>query len=123
MKTLKKISFLTLLFSLLATFSLSTAYATAQGDQDTKVQPETYTLTATVVDGQTGQAVADAAVIVVGNSDLNTVTDANGQFTLENLEAGTYTIKIKANGYQTWTKDVMINADKEIKIKLKPAAK
>ncbi len=121
MKSLKKVSILTGLFALFLTFSVTNSYAqVTEGDM---LQSETYTLEAEVLDWETGDALANAQVTVAGHADLNTMTDAEGSFTLENLESGTYTIKVKLDGYQTWEQEVEVNADKEIKIKLKPKIK
>lgn len=64
-----------------------------------------------VVDLQTGEPLIGANVIVVG-STIGAATDANGEFVLLNLEAGTYTIRASYLGYQTVTvSNVRVNAD------------
>ncbi len=122
MKLFKKASFLTAIFALFLTFSAATSFAQVTGNEG-EMQPETYTLEAQVVDWESGEALADAQVMVVGHADLNTMTNAEGMFTLENLEKGTYTVKVKLDGYQTWKQEVKVTADKEIKVKLKPEIK
>lgn len=64
-----------------------------------------------VVDLQTGEALIGANVYVVGTqSGAN--TDANGEYQIQNLEAGVYTLKAAYVGYQTITlSGVRVNAD------------
>jgi hypothetical protein len=64
-----------------------------------------------VVDLQTGEALIGANVIVMGTS-TGSATDANGEFLLQNLEAGVYTVRASYLGYQTITiSNVRVNAD------------
>lgn len=64
-----------------------------------------------VVDLQTGEPLIGANVYVVGTqSGAN--TDANGEYQIQNLEAGVYTLKAAYVGYQTITlSGVRVNAD------------
>lgn len=114
MKYLKKISLLTVLFALILSFSFSTSQA-----QVTPPQPETYLLKGNVVDAQSGAALADAEVAIVGQ-DINTMTNQEGEFELENLPAGQHTLKVTLDGYQTWEKNVTLSQDAELEIKLIP---
>lgn len=123
MKSFKKLSFITAIFALFITFSVSTAFVEGEQEEIPKVQPETFTVEGTVTDWKTGDPLANAQVIVVDNEDLNTLTDAEGKFIIESLAPGTYTIKIKLEGYQTWEKDVQVTADKQLEIMLKPVIK
>jgi outer membrane receptor protein involved in Fe transport len=64
-----------------------------------------------VVDLQTGEALIGANVIVMGTT-TGAATDASGEFLLQNLEAGVYTVRASYLGYQTVTiSNVRINAD------------
>ena len=64
-----------------------------------------------VVDLQTGEALIGANVTVVG-STFGANTDANGEFLIQNLEAGTYTLKASYVGYKSITlSNVRVNAD------------
>lgn len=64
-----------------------------------------------VKDLQTGEPLIGANVIVVGTS-IGAATDANGEFVLLNLDAGTYQIRASYLGYQTVTiSNVRVNAD------------
>ncbi len=118
MKTLKNVSITAVLFSLIIGLSFSTSQA--QVEEDIATQPETYSLEAEVVDWETDDSLSDAQVIVTGMENLNTMTDAQGEFILEGLTAETYTIQVKLEGYKTWEKQVAVNEDKQIEIKLKP---
>ncbi len=64
-----------------------------------------------VVDLQTGEAMIGANVTVVGTSAGNN-TDASGEFLIQNLDPGTYTLRCSYVGYQTITiSNVRVNAD------------
>ena len=64
-----------------------------------------------VVDLQTGEGLIGANVVVVGTT-TGANTDANGEFLLQNLEAGVYTLKASYVGYKSITLlDVRVNAD------------
>ncbi|MBN2733044.1 MAG: carboxypeptidase-like regulatory domain-containing protein [Balneolaceae bacterium] len=117
MKSIKKISLLTALFALVLSFSFSTSQA-----QVTPPQPETetYLLKGNVVDAQSGVTLADAEVVIVGQ-DINTLTDQEGKFKLENLPAGDHTLKVTLDGYQPWEKNITLDQDAELEIKLEPA--
>lgn len=64
-----------------------------------------------VVDLQSGEALIGANVVVEGSS-FGANTDANGDFTIPNLEAGVYTLRASYVGYKTVTmSNVRVNAD------------
>ena len=63
-----------------------------------------------VTDQQTGEALPGASIVLV-NQQLNTVTDVGGRYRIDNLNAGTYTLKVTYIGYQTMTKTVVLNAN------------
>ncbi len=64
-----------------------------------------------VVDLQTGEALIGANVVVVGTSAGNN-TDVNGDYLIQNLDPGVYTLKCSYVGYQTITiSNVRVNAD------------
>lgn len=67
----------------------------------------TATLSGSVVDVTDGEPVDDATVTLRpgGRSDD---TGLDGFFEFQNLEAGTYTIQVMANGYKTETRDVIL---------------
>jgi iron complex outermembrane receptor protein len=63
-----------------------------------------------VTDQKTGDALPGATVGLVNQSN-NVVTDINGRYRIDKLKPGTYTIKVSYIGYQTTTKDIVLNAD------------
>ncbi len=64
-----------------------------------------------VVDLQTGEALIGANVLIVGTSAGNN-TDASGEFLIQNMDPGTYTLKCSYVGYQSITiSNVRVNAD------------
>ncbi len=64
-----------------------------------------------VVDLQTGEALIGANVVVTGTT-TGANTDANGEFLLQNLEAGVYTLKASYVGYKSITlSNVRVSAD------------
>lgn len=112
MKSIKKLSLLTALFALVLSFSFTSAQAQV-------AQAEAFVLKGQVVDAKAGTALADAEVTIAGQ-DISTVTDAEGNFILENLPAGEHTVKVKLDGYQTWEKSMTLDQDAELTIKLVP---
>ncbi|MGE5499401.1 MAG: carboxypeptidase-like regulatory domain-containing protein, partial [Syntrophothermus sp.] len=64
-----------------------------------------------VTDLQSGEPLIGANVVVEGTSQGGS-TDVNGEFQIQNLEAGVYTLKSSFIGYQTVTiSNVRVNAD------------
>ena len=64
-----------------------------------------------ITDLDSGEPLVGANVLVVGTS-FGAATDVNGEYTILNLDAGTYDVKASYIGYQTITiSDVRINAD------------
>lgn len=56
-------------------------------------------ITGSVVDAETGEAVANATVTLSGTEE-STTTDEYGTFTFEQVENGSQTITVQADGYQ-----------------------
>lgn len=64
-----------------------------------------------VTDLQTGESLVGANVIVVGTS-FGGATDIDGEYTIQNLDAGTYTVRASYIGYQSVNvSNIRINAD------------
>lgn len=59
------------------------------------------TLSGTVLDIDTQQAVAGATVALGGGATLSVQTDAAGKYQFSNLAAGTYSLSLSAGGYTT----------------------
>lgn len=70
------------------------------------------TLTGTVLDAG-GKPVVAATVLLVG-SRLGAYTDAEGRFTILNVPAGTYSVKVSRLGYNSvTTEEVRLSADRQ----------
>jgi len=59
----------------------------------------------TVFDPTTEEVVIGATCTLSGNDSGTATTDSFGDFWFEDLEVGTYSLKIEAAGFTTWTKD------------------
>lgn len=115
MKTIKKASLFSALIALIFTFAITAARAQVEEAP----QPETFVIKGQVIDAQTTNVLANAEVTVVGK-DISAMTDQEGKFKLNTLPAGTYTLKVTLEGYQTWEKNLTLEEDTELTVKLKP---
>ncbi|UCD63818.1 MAG: carboxypeptidase-like regulatory domain-containing protein, partial [Candidatus Zixiibacteriota bacterium] len=65
----------------------------------------------TITDAETGDPVVGASVMVVGTK-LGAVTDSAGKFVIDQLEPGTYTLKVTHLDYGPLTMQaITVNAD------------
>ncbi|MEW5760208.1 MAG: carboxypeptidase-like regulatory domain-containing protein, partial [Candidatus Thermoplasmatota archaeon] len=96
---------------------------------------ETVILKGKVIDALTGEGIAKAIVSLYRHSDGNgtfdnlkcgrcielyeAYTDENGDFKIE-LRAGTYTMVVEAEGYESQKQEIEIWENMEITIKLQP---
>lgn len=79
------------------------------------------TITGVVVDTSTDEPISGIEVELEG-ADKSAETNADGEFTINNLEAGEYTLVVEAEGYETWTQQIEITSDEvEVEIKLQPS--
>lgn len=75
-------------------------------------------LSGRVIDDSTQKALSDVEV-QIGELDITATTDAEGHYDFENLEPGTHTISVSADGYQHWSRDIEIGEEpKELVIRL-----
>lgn len=78
-------------------------YLTALGlriiDATQKPAPDEIRLSGRVVEGDSGTALAGAAIVLSGPDSLSQVADVNGEFVLENLTAGTYALTVSIDGF------------------------
>lgn len=94
-----------LLSLLVLAFSLS-ATVMAQG-----------TIYGTVTDGETGESVPGASILIV---ELNRgdASDADGNYRITNVPAGTYTIRTSFVGYTTDTRQVTLTSGQELELNI-----
>lgn len=142
MEYLYKISSNVAALALVVGLSFSTSMAQSTSSKTASSQRNT--LKGKVVNSQSGQAVANAKVIAIkytqtkrgnakndttkntyANTDMSdnqspftTTTDKNGTFKIKKIPSGSYTLKVKGDGYQTWKKQIAINNDASLTIKL-----
>ncbi len=63
-----------------------------------------------VTDQQTGNAMPGATITIAGSA-VKAISDTAGKYRIDNLKAGSYTLKVSYIGYQTTTKKLVLNAD------------
>ena len=73
-------------------------------------QQKTYSISGTVVSKETGQPV-EFATIVLSSTEQWAVADANGNFTIQNVQPGKTQISISCLGYVTDTKEITVSKD------------
>lgn len=79
---------------------------------------ETGTLKGKIIDQTTKQPIAES-IIKVKNTTFETITDSFGEFTINTIPEGNYTIIITANGFQTKEiNDVIITRSKVFYIEI-----
>jgi iron complex outermembrane receptor protein len=69
-----------------------------------------FSVSGKVTDQQTASSLPGATVVLV-NQNIKSVTDTTGKYRIDNLNAGKYTLKISYIGYQTITKDIVLNSN------------
>ena len=74
-------------------------------------QNEQSALTGKVASSQTGKGIAGATV-TLGNQDISTFTNANGNFSFIGLQAGDEELIIEADGYKATVELIILNAGK-----------
>ncbi len=89
--------------------SMSLLIASANVPVDTQSLAAT-TLIGTVVDAESEEGIAEAEV-TVSDVEESATTDEYGTFTIEDLEVGTYTVKVSAEGYATAEQEVEVTEE------------
>lgn len=101
---------------ILSAFTLIAATNPEKGVTNNQVA----TLSGTVTDGTTGEAIQDATV-TLSETGESTRTDENGSFNFSNVEPGSYSISAKASGYQTAEETVEVSEEGgPVQISLEP---
>ncbi len=100
--------------------SLSAQKSFARNHQIVINSDSTYTLTGTVVNADSSKMISNANV-EVEDSDMSATTDDNGEFTIEGLSQGSYTLKVSAEGYKDSEVKINVGNDtQKIVVKLTP---
>lgn len=74
-----------------------------------------------IVRDEKGEALTGANVILA-NTFIRTTTGVNGEFKFPNLRKGTYTVTVTFIGYNSFSKEQIINESKELLIVLEPSS-
>ncbi len=77
------------------------------------------TLRGEVISSETGEPIAGATVLI-RELDRGVAADADGQFTLRNLDSGSYILIVRAVGYSEKSLDISIPAEEKLTIELTP---
>lgn len=96
---LKKLLLPLLLLSLSALFSVAAA--------------QTGSLTGSVIDRATGETLIGATVFIT-DLERGAPTNINGEYAIDNLPVGSYTVRVSFIGYRTMTETVAINEGENI---------
>ncbi len=78
-------------------------------------------ISGSVVDSVTGKGVGDATVTIVGTK-RSTVTNANGAFRFQEVDAGTYTVMVKLFGFRSASRSVTVDEGKAATVRFRLVA-
>ena len=78
-------------------------------------------LVGTIIDKQDGRSL-EGANIILEKSGKNAVSGGNGNFTISNIKAATYTLRVSYMGYATIKQLLKLQTDTNISIGMEPAA-
>jgi phage tail sheath gpL-like len=106
----------TLLLTLIVGFTYINSNA-----QSTDTNTKAATLKGMVVDASSGNPIADIEVQLKG-TDNSTMSDSTGYFEFTDLEAGSYTLYVDADGYKEYEQSVdLTEGGAQVTIKLEQA--
>jgi len=89
--------------------------------QATETNTKAATLKGMVVDASSGNPIADIEVQLKG-TDNSTMTDSTGYFEFTDLEAGSFTLYVDADGYKEYEQTVDLTEEgAQVTIKLEQA--
>ena len=71
---------------------------------------QSFTVTGTVTDIDTGEPIANASIVVIDTPLPTFYTDENGNYTIPSIFENTYSFKIWALNYATLIQEITINA-------------
>lgn len=90
---------ITSLVAILLMFVVVNASSTNDNTNTPDAPATTTMLSGVVVDAVTGEALAGAAV-EIENTDIRVFTDLDGNFTIDQMQTGIYSIKVKYISYE-----------------------
>ncbi len=95
-------------------------YDTPSGDATKAANPEiTGILAGTVADNQTNAAIA-GALLAINGTQLTATSDEYGEFSIDNIPQGTYTLNATAAGYQPFAHtNINIKADEQTDVSVR----
>ena len=107
----------------IATIAIS-FFLLAIGTQKSEMSTESSAVVSgTVVDSYTGESIQSASVTLEEIGETTT-TDEYGEFLFSEIEAGTYTVSVQANGYVSSSLDVDVHeAGATVEVELEPDSK
>ena len=101
--------------------STGIAFATSTPDVET-TETETVTfasLSGTVIDANSGAIIPNASITL---GETSATTDENGTFTIENVEAGSHTLTVEADGYEPAEQSVEVAEEgANVEVALQPS--
>jgi iron complex outermembrane recepter protein len=105
---------------IMATIVIS-LFMLAIGTQESEIYTESASaVSGTVVDANTGEGIQSASVTFEELGETTT-TDEYGEFSFSDIEVGTYTVSVEANGYSTSSVDVVVSEDgATVEVELEP---
>lgn len=81
-----------------------------------------FTVSGKITDAQTGEALP-GTTISIQSSNSTTVSDASGNYSIANIKAGRYVLKVTYIGYQPQQKSIDVNFDTHINFQLATGTK
>jgi len=106
---MKKLLYLLLVFTLLI-FAANNLSAGAKKDKDNGI------IYGKAIDKQTQKGIENAVIKII-NSNIQTLTDANGDFRFENLKYATYVLETTVLGYTPFKKtDIVVESEKPVSV-------
>ena len=97
-------------------------YAVTESDQlvllpENEFAVQGGSISGTIVDSETGEELIGANILLT-ELEEGAVTDQEGEFSLENVPAGTYTMRVSYIGYQTHVEEVQLTEDEDIQVEV-----
>lgn len=116
---LKRLTSILSVFAVAIAVSLTTT-ASVDVQPNIEEQSANYTLSGTVMDVVTEETLSGVEVTLQGE-DKSATSNEEGQYSLADLEAGTYTILVEHEGYQEYSHSVeIVDGDVQHEIRLQP---